>query len=77
MGESTNITGGLDLTRTEVLSETSGLNANRPNYRDIVVLISDGGDNINTKEEVVQAAQEIKNFGGTNSVHVITIGIGG
>ena len=77
MGESTNITGGLYLAQTDVLSETSGPNANRPNYKDIVVLVSDGGDNINTKEEVAQAGRNIRNFGGTNNVHVIAIGIGG
>ena len=73
----TNIAGGLDLARTQVLSDTSGRNANRPNYKDIVVLISDGADNMNTRDRVSQAGKDIRNFGGTDNVHVITIGIGG
>ena len=73
----TNIADGLDLARTQVLSDTSGRNANRPNYKDIVVLISDGEDNMNKRDRVSQAGRDIRNFGGNNNVHVITIGIGG
>ena len=73
----TNIVEGLDLARMQVLSDSSGRDANRPNYKDIVVLISDGSDNMNTPDKVSQAGRDIRNFGGTNNVHVITIGIGG
>ena len=73
----TNIASGLDLARTDVLPGTPGRNANRPNYKDIAVLISDGEDNVNSKDRVSQAGRDLRNFGGTNSVHVIAIGIGG
>ena len=50
-GGVTNIVAGLVKARTEVLAQTTEPNANRPQYQDIVVLLSDGGDNVN-KEEV-------------------------
>ena len=77
MGDSTNIAGALDLARTGILSETSGPSANRPQFKDIVVLLSDGRDNINSNDQVAAAARNVRNFGGTDNVHVIAVGIGG
>ena len=77
MGANTNIADACDLARTDILSETSGPSANRPQYQDIVVLLSDGEDNTNTREEVADAAKNLRNFGGTDNVHVIAVGVGG
>ena len=76
-GANTNIADALDLARTSILSETSGSSGNRPQYKDIVVLLSDGEDNTNTHQEVAEAAKNLRNFGGTNNLHVIAVGIGG
>ena len=46
-GGVTNIAAGLVTARTGVLSQATGPSANRPDYQDIVVLLSDGGDNVN------------------------------
>ncbi len=46
LGNVTNIAGGLQVARVDVLGRTT----NRPLYKDVIVLLSDGGDNVNAEE---------------------------
>ncbi len=48
-GTSTNIVDGLN-TAGQILAATSGESANRPSFPDVVVLLSDGGDNVNREQ---------------------------
>lgn len=70
VGGRTNTAAALNYMREEMFVAGNG---DRPNVRNVAIVITDGGSNRPDKEAVIGAAREAKRAG----IHVVAVGIGG